>query len=146
MIPTSSQSVAIKRQAYFNSALPRECFEENLEQVTERYRFVVCGYVVMPEHIHLLVSESEHGNLAVALQVLKQKTARRLKVNSEKAFWQTRYYDFNVFTHNKRVEKLKYMHRNPVTRGLVKNPEDWPWSTFRHYRYNEPTPVQITSM
>jgi putative transposase len=42
------------------------------------------------------------------------------------------------------VEKLKYMHRNPVTRGLVEKPEDWRWSSFGHYMLDEPTPVLIT--
>jgi putative transposase len=44
-----------------------------------------------------------------------------------------RYYDFNVRTERKRIEKLRYIHRNPVTRGLVASPEEWPWSSFRQY-------------
>jgi hypothetical protein len=51
----------------------------------------------------------------------------------ERSFWQARSYDFNVWTGKKRVEKLRYMHRNPVVRGLVEKPSDWPWSSFRHY-------------
>lgn len=43
------------------------------------------------------------------------------------------------------VEKLKYMHRNPVVRGLVPRPEDWPWSSFRHYAMGEIGPVEIES-
>ena len=42
-------------------------------------------------------------------------------------------YDFNVCTARKRVEKLRYMHRNPVKRGLVEAPELWRWSGFRVY-------------
>ena len=87
------------------------------------------------------MNELPEDPLSKALQALKISVSRRLK---ERPFWQTRYYDFNVFTHNKRVEKLKYMHRNPVTRGLVTNPEDWRWSSYRHYLRNEPTPVLIT--
>ena len=41
-------------------------------------------------------------------------------------FWQPRYYDFNVWSSAKRTEKLKYIHRNPVARGLVERPEDGP--------------------
>ena len=48
-------------------------------------------------------------------------------------FWQERYYDFNVWSEAKRVEKLRYIHRNPVKRGLVERPEDWAWSSFQHY-------------
>ena len=42
-------------------------------------------------------------------------------------------YDFNVWTAKKRIEKVRYVHRNPVVRGLVEKPEDWLWSSFRHY-------------
>ena len=47
--------------------------------------------------------------------------------------WQKRFYDFNVWTEHKRIEKLRYMHRNPVNRGLVASPELWRWSSFRAY-------------
>ena len=57
--------------------------------------------------------------------------------------WQTRYYDFNVCTAHKRVEKLRYIHRNPVKRGLVEAPELWRWSSFRAYAYLEKGPVRL---
>ena len=63
----------------------------------------------------------------------------------ERPFWQARYYDFNVFTEEKRVEKLRYMHRNPVKRGLVEKPNDWPWSSFRHYQTGIEGTVEIES-
>jgi hypothetical protein len=51
--------------------------------------------------------------------------------------WQPRFYDFVVFSEHKRVEKLRYMHRNPVKRGLVLEPKQWCWSSSRHYAYGE---------
>jgi hypothetical protein len=48
-------------------------------------------------------------------------------------FWQRRFYDFNVHSAKKRREKLEYMHRNPVTRRLVKDPKDWVWSSYASY-------------
>ena len=56
-----------------------------------------------------------------------------------------RYYDFNVWSERKQVEKLKYIHRNPVKRGLVTFAEDWQWSSFRHYLTGEPGIVEIES-
>ena len=90
----------------------------------------------MPEHVHLLLGEPEGGDLSVALQVLKQESSCKLK-GMEGQFWQRRYYDFHVRTEVKRVEKLRYMHRNPVTRGLVIAPELWDWSSYRHYLSGE---------
>ena len=57
--------------------------------------------------------------------------------------WQRRFYDFNVWSARKHVEKLRYMHRNPVKRGLVERPEQWKWSSFRAYAYGETGPVRV---
>jgi hypothetical protein len=48
-------------------------------------------------------------------------------------FWQRRFHDFNVWSLKKRVEKLHYMHMNPLKRKLARHPKDWPWSSFSFY-------------
>jgi putative transposase len=47
--------------------------------------------------------------------------------------WQRRFYELNVRSEKKRLEKLNYMHGNPVKRSLVSSPDQWPWSSFRFY-------------
>jgi hypothetical protein len=54
-----------------------------------------------------------------------------------RSFWQRRFYDFNVWSTKKRIEKLNYMHRNPAKRGLVAEPGLWAWSSYRFYQYGE---------
>jgi hypothetical protein len=54
-----------------------------------------------------------------------------------------RFYDFSVWSEHKRIEKLRYMHRNPVKRGLVEHPDQWKWSSFRAYCFGEPGPVRV---
>jgi putative transposase len=130
------------RLAYLGTSNARELFERSLEAIRLRYQFFVTGYVVMPEHVHLLVSEPLHGTLARALQALKLSVAVQSR---ERPFWQRRYYDFNVHSEQKRIEKLRYMHCNPVVRGLVTRPEDWKWSSFRHYATGEQDTVEIES-
>jgi putative transposase len=98
----------------------------------------------MPEHVHLLLSEPKRRPLGTTISVLKGETSKLLK-GARPQFWQTRYYDFNVFTHSKFVEKIQYIHRNPVERGLVEKPEDWPWSSFRHWQTGEAGPIEIES-
>jgi putative transposase len=120
-------------------------FEHELEAVRVRYRLLVAGYVLMPEHVHLLIGEPQKASLADALQVLKQLTSRKMKQSGAVQFWQRRYYDFNVYNEEKRIEKLRYMHRNPVKRGLVDKPEEWQWSSFRHYATGEIGTVEIES-
>jgi putative transposase len=123
----------------------RDTVVVTLERVRCRYGFYVTGFVVMPEHVHLLLSEPERGNLAVALQMLKQIVSRKLHGPGANPFWQPRYYDFSVWRERKLAEKLDYMHRNPVRRGLAARPEDWTWSSARHYATGEECGVEIES-
>ena len=117
-------------------------FEDALERMRLRMQFVVAGYVIMPEHIHMMVSEPKRCSIAGLLHGLKLSVALR---RSERPFWLARYYDFNIRTPKKRIEKLRYMHRNPVVRGLVNKPEDWMWSSFRHYATGVVGVVEIES-
>jgi putative transposase len=119
-------------------------FESAFERVRHSYRLNVYGYVVMPEHVHLLLSEPQQETLADAMKSLKQGVSRRL-IGDAEHFWQKRYYDFNVRTYPQFVEKLRYIHRNPVKRGLCERPEDWEWSSFRHYATGCKGRVEIES-
>ena len=148
-----------RRSLFLRTVRSRDRFLSILEQTRQRYRFVVVGYVVMPEHIHVLISEPEIGNPSTVMQVLKQRTARALLPKKKPddprqrslfaeelarmPFWQARFYDFNVWTTKKRVEKLRYMHRNPVKRGLVNSPEQCRWSSYRFYFLEETGPVRV---
>jgi putative transposase len=132
------------------SVRARNVFVEILGEVRDRYGFALVGYVVMPEHVHLLIGEPRRGNPSMVMQILKQRVSRRLLPKSRvpagqmnllfendsgllPRFWQRRFYDFNVWSLKKRVEKLHYMHMNPLKRKLVDHPKDWPWSSFSFY-------------
>ena len=134
------------RAPYFTTPEARNLFVSSLERARCWYGFYVVGYVVMPEHVHLLISEPERSNLAVAVQMMKQIVSRKAKrPSAQDPFWQLRYYDFNVWSERKRVEKLRYIHNNPVKRGLVVSPEEWEWSSSRHYASGEERVVEIES-
>ncbi len=131
-----------QRRPYLGRASARNLFESALERIRKRYHFVVLGHVIMPEHVHLLVNEPKKGTLDRAIQALKLSVSVRSR---HRPFWQPRYYDFNVWNPEKTGEKLRYMHRNPVKRGLVSKPEDWAWSSFRHYATGFEGTVEIES-
>jgi putative transposase len=104
----------------------------------------------MPEHFHLLLSEPHEGSLSTVMQALKLGFAWRVLAAQRRAgtpessrIWQARFYDFNVWSELKRIQKLRYMHRNPVKRELVEEPDQWPWSSFRSYAYGEAGPVRL---
>jgi putative transposase len=130
------------RLPYLATPSARDTFLFRLEAIRQRYGFSVDSYVVMPEHVHLLLSEPKDVTLSVAMQALKISVSRRLE---PRPLWQRRYYDFNVFTDRKRIEKRRYMHRNPYVRELVNHPKDWAWSSYRHWAYGEPSVVQVES-
>ncbi len=144
-----------QRRPVLGTAENRDLFLEVLEQVRRRYHFVVVGYVVMPEHVHLLLTEPERGDPSIVMQALKQGFARRLFRRMRSGVgpqsgtlayghvWQSRFYDFVVFSESRRVEKLRYIHRNPVKRGLVLEPQEWEWSSFRHYASGDRGPVLV---
>jgi len=133
----------------------RDVFVRELARVRAEYRFRLIGYVVMPNHVHLLMSEPAKGTPSTVLQMLKQRVSRTMRKqkrtadrrqmefmlgeNEEelRAFWQERFYDFNVYRDGKVKEKLNYMHANPVIRGLVTHPRAWPWSSWAHYAKGE---------
>jgi REP element-mobilizing transposase RayT len=76
----------------------RDVFEQTLESARKWYGFYIAGYVVMPEHVHLLITEPERAKLSLALQMLKQNVARQLREAEGGSFWQARYYGFNVWS------------------------------------------------
>jgi len=139
-----------RRLPLLASVRSKNLFLKILGEVRDRYGFSLAGYVVMPEHIHLLIGEPGTGTPSTVMQVLKQRASRRLRrkpraslqqlrlhfPSSDRSlpqFWQPRFYDFNVWSQTKFVEKLHYMHMNPVKRKLVAHPKDWPWSSFSFY-------------
>jgi len=138
-----------RRQPYFDSDEAFNLFLECLEEMRRRFDMRVYGYVVMPEHVHLLVSEPARATLADAIHFLKLSFAKRLRSRRPGAklgsFWQQRYYDRNVRDYREFVIKLRYLHRNPVKRGLVASPEEWKWSSYRHYLLRETGAVEIES-
>jgi len=122
-----------KRQPFLRTREAKNTLQQILEQTSKQYGLHITAYVLMPEHVHLLTDEPTTGALATFLQALKQLTSRQLKSPTQKQFWQRRYYDFNVSSTEKYIEKVRYIHHNPVTRGLVTRPEDYSWSSFNDY-------------
>jgi putative transposase len=127
-----------QRRPLLSSPAERDTFVRILDEIRCRHRFALLGFVVMPEHVHLVVSEAIQCNPSKILQVVKQKVSQELRaVSGTPHFWQRRFYDFNVRSEKKLKEKLDYMHANPIERKPVAHPRDWPWSSWTHYALGE---------
>jgi putative transposase len=139
-----------ERRALLGSTRTRNLIVRALGEVRARFGFALVGYVIMPEHVHLLISESAFVPPAKVIQVFKQRSSRMMRGKQRmsgkqlslrfagrhselRRFWQRRYYDFNVYPRKKVWEKLEYMHANPIEEGLVEHPRNWPWSSWSWY-------------
>ena len=123
---------------------PKQTVEAILEQTRARHHARVYAYVLMPEHIHLLINEPPSILVAQFLKALKQMTSRKLRSDRQQ-FWQPRYFDANVYGETARAQVIRYIHRNPVKRGLVASPGQYRWSSFNHYATGIRGPVEIES-
>lgn len=156
-------SSTYRRAQLFASERFRHDFVEILGQVRSEMGFRLIGWVLMPEHFHLLIWPDPAEATSLIMQELKKRTAQRIlaalqqdrrhpwcrsmltqvrlppSVHSDSKFrvWQRRFYPFGIYSEKKRLEKLNYMHGNPVKRGLVNSPDQWPWSSFRFYYLND---------
>jgi putative transposase len=140
-----------KRLPFLKTARSRDVFLQELGRLRAELGFRIIGYVPMPEHVHLLINEPTGATPSIVLHRLKLRVAKRLHKRRRRVlagqislpfgeckqaprpFWQPRFHDFNVYSARKRAEKLNYMHANPVKRGLVSHPSEWPWNSWAFY-------------
>ncbi len=162
-----------QRRPLLESRNARDLFLRELAEAREQAQFSLVGYVVVPGHVHLLMSKPKSGTPSAALHDLKLKVSRQLRrgfalspenhgkdpgsqtepgapdgkeEQPPRAFWQPRFYDFNVYSSAKVKEKLDYMHANPIQRKLVDHPKDWPWSSWTFYSGIGKVPIPIDTI
>ncbi len=152
------------RRSLLASPRARQVVISQLGKIAAQGEAKVSGFVIMPDHVHALLWFNDDSVLPEMLDQWKSESSRLLRNLYEDlspemidhlhvtrsgresiAFWQRRYYDFNVFTKKKLSEKLDYMHYNPVKKGLCATPEDWLWGSARWYLLGKSVGVKIES-
>jgi putative transposase len=129
---------------------------ELLVQKFDKYAGICSGFVVMPDHVHLIVWFGKSGELSRFMKSWKQTSSMKLKkmlrgvaprfaskIPPADPFWQPKYYLFNLYSQKKAEEKLDYMHNNPVTAGLVEGVVDCKWSSARYFLLGESSVVPL---
>jgi putative transposase len=152
-----------ENRPYFKDESLAHILLAEIKFYTQRYGFSLMGYVIMPDHLHLLMwwNKEEKPTLTVSriMQGIKAGTAMRIvnllknrgleqvlqptqkdvavskshKRNLKYRLWQPGFYDFNIYSEGKLLEKLNYMHNNPVKAGLVSSAQDYVWSSCKEY-------------
>ena len=105
------------------------------------------GYVLMPDHFHALLHQQEEGmQIPQMMAVFKRETSKQARPKSYPGttLWRSRFDDVPVPGMNAVKTKLEYMHNNPIRRGLVEEPEKYPWSSAKDYFDIEKGIVSIT--
>ncbi|MGH7802195.1 MAG: REP-associated tyrosine transposase [Thermodesulfobacteriota bacterium] len=91
------------------------------------------GFVVMPDHFHILIMPKEGYNISSVVQKIKSLFAYKMRETGVKgSLWQKSFYDFIVYSEEKCREKLNYVHANPIRKGLVKDPKDYRFSSINY--------------
>ncbi|MCK4340580.1 MAG: transposase [Phycisphaerae bacterium] len=150
---------------FWNDAL-KQVVIDGLQRLQREFGVCLVGYVIMPEHIHVLIYPHRRGaaeptRISVLLHAFKRYVThygkealrdlwrRHHRLWSDPlnrwahgeygrhSIWNKRGYDFNVYRLKTLLEKLDYCHRNPITRELVDLPEQWPWSSYRFYEMQD---------
>ena len=103
-------------------------------RVRRRRRFLLTGYVFMPDHWHALLFPAEADTLPRLMDSLKVASTRSLnRARGNGPLWQPRYYDHAIRDVKEHHDTLSYIHFNPVRKGLVQKPKGWPWSSIHSY-------------
>jgi putative transposase len=139
-----------RRLPALNDCLAKKKLIECIDEVRQRHSFRLLGYVVMPEHVHLVLHPSDGMRLGLVVREIKSLSARRYFAKrsagpptGKRVFWQLRCYDHNCRTQESTLEKINYCHNNPVKRGLVGSPGEWYWSSYNWYKGMPDVPLKM---
>jgi putative transposase len=130
------------RQQVFYSDRDREVYLAWLRESSERYGLSVAGYCLMANHVHLIVVPEKVDSLANAIGKTHCRYAAYANVGLGRSghFWQNRY--FSCALESSRLgTALRYVERNPLRAGLVREAVEWRWSSARAHALGEPDPV-----
>jgi len=130
------------RKPFLADSVVADLFADRLMWTRQRLGFGLHAWVVMPEHVHLLISPKlPEAPVSKVLMSLKRPVAKdalkhlRSQGAHTESFWLPGGgYDRNIFSEQEMLEKCEYIHANPVRRGLVESAEEWPWSSARAWR------------
>lgn len=113
-------------------------YYQNLIELTRKYDVEMYHYSLMPNHMHLLLSPTCE-NLPVFMKELQNRYAKRfcMLYSYQGHVWQGRYKIRTIQGDTDLYACGNYIEMNPVRAGLVKTPEDWEFSSYRHYAFGK---------
>jgi REP element-mobilizing transposase RayT len=106
-----------------------------LESARARLGFLLCGYVLMPDHWHALIWTAYPLTISQVIHDVKKVAARRLHQlrGTKGPVWQHQFWDRFVRHEKEYAARFDYMHLNPVRKRLVSKPGEWRWSSYNNF-------------
>lgn len=139
-----------RRLPFLSETRPKEIFLRQLDLARTKHCFKILGYVVMPDHVHLVLYPLEGMKMGLVIREIKSHSARQYfaehpvgEPDAKRVFWQLRCYDHNCRTSETVREKINYCHNNPVKLGLVSDPGEWIWSSYNWYHGVSDVPLGV---
>lgn len=111
---------------------------KSIKHCKNKYPFVLHGFMLMPNHIHFLIEVKDY-TIAKIMQVIQTSYTMYFNIKYQRTghLFQGRYNSFIVQKENYLLELIRYIHLNPVRAGIVKKPQDYPWSSHNVFRNKE---------
>ncbi len=100
----------------------------------DQQRYDLMGWVVMPNHVHVLLAPRQEYSLSQIVHSWKSYTAKEINTLLQRTgtLWQREYFDRYIRSEQHYYYALNYIHQNPVKAGLVERAEDWPYSSLKY--------------
>lgn len=117
----------------------------NLNFYRNKFKLLLHGYVIMPDHFHKIITVSNKGNISEIMRDFKSHASFEInKILKRKGeFWQEDFYEHGIRNELDFEEKMNYTHYNPVRANLVKNPANFKYSSYRNYYLNDHSIIKI---
>ena len=137
---------------YLSNSRARELLVKYLDEARRKHVFQLLGYVIMPEHVHLVLLPPDGMKLGLVIREIKSKMAREYFASvmrdtpGKRVYWEKRCYDHNCRSADAVREKINYCHNNPVKRGLVSNPGEYEWSSYNWYEGRADVPLAMDEL
>lgn len=118
---------------------------KDLNFYRQKFNFKLHGYVIMPNHLHLILNVGNKGNISDIMRDLKSHASYEINklLNKKSGFWQENFYEHAIRNEQDFTEKMNYIHNNPVKANFVKDPGDFKYSSFRNYYLNDDSLIAI---
>ena len=138
-----------RKMEFLADANARSLLIMQIDMARFKHGFKLWGYVIMPDHVHLVIMPPKNMKLGLVIREIKSKMAREYfaqaspNVGVTRVFWQKRCYDHNCRSAGTVREKIIYCHNNPVKRGLVRHPGEYRWSSYNWYAGQRDVPLAL---